>query len=102
MSWPRAIFRVCSVLVVLSGPAAYARSLVPVKLRCEYAANPLGIDEPRPRLSWQFKGSGRAQRQTAYEVTVAATADDLAAGRNLLWDSGKVASAQSTHVPYGG
>ncbi len=35
--------------------------VTPVRLRCEYLANPLGIDVPAPRLSWVLAGqqSGR-------------------------------------------
>ena len=25
----------------------------PTRLRCEYLDNPLGIEDPRPRLSWR-------------------------------------------------
>src|SRR5512139_3298634 len=40
-------------------------------LRCESLDDPLGVDTPRPRLSWAMEAAGRApaargQRQTAY------------------------------------
>ncbi len=69
-------------------------ALYPVSLRCEYKTNPLGIDAPTPRLFWALDAGGRRDaRQTEYQIV----ADDGA-----LWDSGKVASPQTTHVPYGG
>ncbi|TWT30390.1 Bacterial alpha-L-rhamnosidase [Posidoniimonas corsicana] len=71
-------------------------------LRCEYLVDPLGIDEPRPRLSWVQQSSRRGAAQTAYRVVVASSADRLAAGEADLWDSGRVASDQSTHVEYDG
>ena len=44
----------------------------------------------------------RGQRQTAYQVLAATTADLLAKGKGDLWDSGKVASGESVQVVYGG
>lgn len=72
------------------------------RLRCEYLDNPLGIDAPRPRLSWQMFSDRRGARQTAYRVVAAPSADDVAAEQNLLWDSGRVESDQSIHVAYAG
>jgi alpha-L-rhamnosidase len=70
--------------------------LTAVGLRCEYLTDPLGIDTPKPRLSWALESSDRNQVQTAYQIV----ASDANGG--VLWDSGKVASAQQLHVPYGG
>src|SRR5579872_5706216 len=42
-------------------------------LRCEYLINPLGIDEPTPRLSWTIQSDVRGWRQSAYEIAVART-----------------------------
>ncbi|MET9762286.1 alpha-L-rhamnosidase [Streptomyces sp. NPDC006372] len=63
----------------------------------EYARHPLGIDVPRPRLSWPLSG---ARTQSAYQVRVATTAARLADPD--VWDSGRVASAESALVPYAG
>jgi alpha-L-rhamnosidase len=73
------------------------------ELRCEYREDPQGIDETRPRLSWQLDADGaRGARQTAYRVLVASRADLLKKNTGDLWDSGKVASDQSVHVVYAG
>ncbi|MFI0352775.1 family 78 glycoside hydrolase catalytic domain [Actinomadura sp. 9N407] len=66
----------------------------------EYGEHPLGVDDPRPRLSWQLAASGREQSQSAYELRVASSPSKLATGD--VWNSGKVASAQSVLVPYAG
>ena len=66
-----------------------------VDLRCEYAANPIGINAQRPRLSWKLASERRGSRQTAYQILV--TMSDM-----LVWDSGRVESDQSIHIPYGG
>ncbi len=71
-------------------------------LRCEYADNPLGIDSTQPRLSWVLESTERAQRQSAYQVLVASSADRLKTGKADLWDSGKVTSDQSIQIAYGG
>ncbi len=72
------------------------------QLRCEYSENPLGIDASQPRLSWILEPGGRGQKQTAYQILVASSADELKNDRGDLWDSGKVASDQTTFVVYGG
>ncbi len=76
--------------------------LVPVRLRCEYAQNPLGVDMPNPRLFWQVESIARNQRQTAFQILVASSAEALADDRGDLWDSGKTISDATTHVRYQG
>jgi len=71
-------------------------------LTCEYQINPLGIDVLQPRLSWQMQCDQRGACQTAYQILVAASEASLASGRELLWDSGKVETDQSTQVVYHG
>ena len=72
------------------------------RLRCEYLADPLGIDETAPRLSWCLETPRRGARQLAYRIRVASTAEALAAGRADRWDSGRVESGETAHVVYGG
>jgi alpha-L-rhamnosidase len=67
----------------------------PTLLRCEYFVNPLGIDERRPRFSWQLDDDRRGARQTAYQVVVTCDGEPI-------WDSAKVESDQSVHVEYAG
>ncbi len=71
-------------------------------LRCEHLSSPLGIEARQPRLSWALESAVRGQRQSAYQVLVASSPAQLAAGQADLWDSGKVESDQSTYVPYAG
>ena len=71
-------------------------------LKCEYRVNPLGLDTPQPRLSWRLDSEERGQCQTAYQILAATNPNALAKGKGDLWDSGKVASADSIHVVYGG
>jgi alpha-L-rhamnosidase len=64
-------------------------------LRCEYQLNPLGIDSKEPRLSWKLASNQRGATQSAYQIQVSD-------GLGGLWDSGKVLSDQSLHIPYHG
>lgn len=71
-------------------------------LTCEYQTNPLGIDVLQPRLSWQMQSDRRGARQTAYQLLVASSEKSLESNADRLWDSGKVDSDLSIHVPYQG
>lgn len=76
--------------------------LAPVDLQCEYAADPLGIDVPAPRLFWKLAGTTRGEQQGAYQVVVATSERALARNTGVLWDSGKVVSDESIQIPYAG
>lgn len=70
----------------------------PTALRCEYQHNPVGLDEPRPRFSWQLRDSRRGACQTAYQILVSAAPTM----HSILWDSGRVPDSQNVHVEYQG
>ncbi len=91
--------------LILFALHAHASSIRPVDLRTEYRRDPLGIDETEPRLSWKLaaaKPGARNLRQTAYRILVSSSAALARSGRGDLWDTGRVASDQNTHVPYQG
>jgi hypothetical protein len=71
-------------------------------LRCEYLTNPFAIDARAPRLSWELKSHERGQHQTAYQVLVASTPENLAQDEGDLWDSGRLSSTESIHIEYAG
>jgi alpha-L-rhamnosidase len=70
-------------------------------LTAEHLTDPLGIDTGHPQLGWVITSSGRGVVQTAYQIQVAQSPAALQGG-SLVWDSGKVASARSFDVSYGG
>ena len=76
--------------------------LRPADLRCEYMANPLGVDIASPRLSWKFQSDIRGQKQTAYRILVAGSSKKLAKDIGDIWDTGKVNIDKSIHVAYNG
>jgi alpha-L-rhamnosidase len=74
-----------------------------VDLCVEYENAPENVD-PRtaPRFSWRVATDRRGARQLAYRVVVGRDAERVAAGEGGLWDTGRVESAASTGVVYGG
>ena len=100
--WNRSLAVVTLVVTAVITQALAAGGLWPTALRTEYGVNPLGIDEARPRLSWQVTSDQRGQRQTAYRLLVASSPQKLAAGQGDRWDSGRVASDETVNIPYAG
>ena len=93
--------------VIAVAPVLHAQpsAIRAADLRCEYLANPLGMDVAHPRLSWVIEAvhpSGRGLKQSAYRVLAASSEQALDTGAADLWDSGKVASDQSAQIEYGG
>ena len=85
--------------------AAPTGSVQPNRLTAEQLVEPEGLDTRHPRLSWRCTAASHARpgaRQAAYRIIVAASAADLAAQDNLLWDTGKVVSAENLLIPYRG
>ena len=75
------------------------------KLRCEYRALirwASTIRLPRLAVDQVMQSDRRGERQTAYRVLAASSREKLAAGQVDLWDSGKVASAETAHAVYSG
>ena len=100
---------ICLIVAAAAMPSLLAEplresglGLSPAELRCEYRANPLGIDVSRPRLSWIVTPAERDQRQTGYQVLVAGSEAILKLDKGDLWDSGQVKSDDTTAIVYGG
>ncbi|MGB6151545.1 MAG: family 78 glycoside hydrolase catalytic domain [Pricia sp.] len=72
------------------------------KVTVNYFENPIGLDDPHPRISWVMTADGRNKSQSAYEIEVGQSAQDLDKTYNLVWDTGKLISGQNTHVRYKG
>jgi alpha-L-rhamnosidase len=77
-------------------------AIMPVQLRCEYMINPMGIDMPDPRFYWQLSSSVNGELQTAYELIVSSNRKYLSRNRGDMLSSGKVTSAENTHIVYNG
>lgn len=72
-----------------------------VNLRCEYMDCPMGIDMPKPRLSWELYSNRRGVYQTGWQIKVALSTEDLLKDITL-WDSGKQISDKTVGIIYGG
>jgi alpha-L-rhamnosidase len=90
--------------VLLTASASYAnsRSVVVTDLTTESKTDPIGIDVDVPRLSWKAQHTVRGAVQTAYQIRAALSPADLNRGRDLLWDTDKRESEQSSFIPYEG
>ena len=96
-------------VLLLWGPASVSANglaaIEPQDLRCEALIDPQGIDVVKPRLNWALgaaNGSGRGLMQSAYQILVASSQEQLASGHSDVWDSGKVSSDQSINIHYDG
>ena len=76
--------------------------VTPTYLRCEYLRNPLAIDAEQPRLSWTLTSDQRSVKQTAYQILAAGSQAVLDQNQGDLWDSGRITSDRTAHVPYSG
>lgn len=85
----------CAAVLLAFASLASAAELTAYSLEAEARRDPAGIDITRPRLSWKLRSPGRSERQTAYQIRVAANQSDV-------WDSGRVNSDESAWIPYGG
>ncbi len=89
-----------SLLLVTS--AALRAELTATALKVDYKTNPIGIDNPKPKLSWIIQSDQKNTMQESYEIRTAHKKKDLERGRNLIWKSEKVATSKSVHVLYAG
>ena len=76
----------------LSAPRSGSTTVV--GLETDAAAEPLGIDDRAPRLSWQLESAQRAVLQASYRVLVATRPELLSGGRADVWDSGEISSGE--------
>jgi len=76
--------------------------LRPYGLTTEQRCEPLGLDEPRPRLSWKLASDRRGAAQTAYRITAAERSADLGDPARLVWDTGRRRSADGLLVAWDG
>lgn len=101
-----ACFWFLSLWLLTSFPLAiFARQsngVIAASLRCEYLVSPMAVEAREPRLGWTIESPARGAKQTAYQILVASGANELAANRGDLWDTGKVAGNQTIQVAYQG
>jgi hypothetical protein len=78
--------------------------IIATNLQCGSWQNPLGVDDPYPRLSWQLQTTAPgacARAQSPCQILVATSTNILAGDLADLWNSGEVVS-DSPNTVYGG
>lgn len=89
-------------LFTIFGFITAAQNVKVVNLRCEYKVNPLGIEAPRPKLSWELQSTQKNCKQTAFQVLVSDEATLLNKNIGNIWDSKIIKSMASIQLPYNG
>ncbi|RNC65863.1 alpha-L-rhamnosidase [Proteiniphilum sp. X52] len=90
------------VILLLSGYFLKgASSPLPVGLKTDHLENPIGIDNPNPRLTWRIEDNREGARQSAYRVIVGTDSLKVLNGEGGIWDSGKMNSDRQL-VTYAG
>ena len=93
-------FKTYAAIFLLALPTIGMAKVKVTHLTVNYLPNPLGIDE-QPMLSWQMQSDERGISQTAYQIQVATSKDNLTKGI-FLYDSGKINDSHSVQMPYDG
>jgi alpha-L-rhamnosidase len=92
----------CAITATPTPAYAASTSAKPSHLRCDALSQPLGLDTPRPLLSWQLEDSRWSAKQTAYQITVYSKLPSSATVKADVWDSGRISADTSAGVTYGG
>ena len=71
-------------------------------LRCEYAKEPLAVDEKTPRFSWETESGAVGVTQISYALAVTDDFGKISDRSRLLSRRGEKKSAESVAVPYEG
>lgn len=80
------------LFLFLIGFRGYSQ-IVFTNLKCEYLNNPIGIDEPHPRFTWQIKSEKQGICQKTYQLVVGTIPKEVSKGQGNIWNSGTVNSS---------
>jgi alpha-L-rhamnosidase len=67
-------------------------------LKCEHLIQPVGIDSPEPRFTWQMDSDKHGLKQISYKITVGTDSVKVASGKGNVWDSRKINTQHSLAV----
>lgn len=93
---------ITNVSFVGAKPTSEKLSASPVKLRCNYRKNPIGMEVQNPDFSWQIETSENNWLQSAYQIIVSSDPNLLTEKNCDVWNTGKVQSGESVSIPYEG
>ncbi|MDR1498601.1 MAG: glycoside hydrolase family 78 protein [Puniceicoccales bacterium] len=79
-------------------------ALLPQDISCEgiFEGDAVICADSKPRLGWVFADAGpdkRGQRQSAFQVLIASSGENLDVGKGDVWDSGKIFSDEQSAFP---
>ena len=74
---------------------------IPSDLKCDYLENPVGIDNPFPRLTWQIDDDSPGAIQSAFSILVGTDSLEVENGEGSMWHTKKIHSQQQL-VSYAG
>jgi alpha-L-rhamnosidase len=94
----------CALCSLFCMNLCYAEGNMPtiVGLTCEYATNPVGLDLQSPRLSWRIESKQRGILQTACQILVSGSLEELSRDKGDIWDSGRMNTDASSGISYKG
>ncbi|MCZ4223149.1 alpha-L-rhamnosidase [Pedobacter rhodius] len=96
---PILAFTILRLSIFFVNNAAFAAQ--PAELKCEYLVRPIGVDNPKPRLSWLMNDNRQGAFQQAYRISVGTDSVQLLNKTSIYWDSGKVRSSNNL-ITYNG
>lgn len=94
--------RFLSILAALLPLALWAANVEVVNLKAESMTDPLGLDNFKPRLSWQLTSAKQSVVQQRYQLLAATSPEKLDEQQADLWNTGWVASDVQLNIDYGG
>jgi alpha-L-rhamnosidase len=89
------------LLGAAAAPAFATAPFAPTNLVVDDVANPVGT-EAVPYFGWLDNNTNANEIQSAYEILVASSMNNINANDGDVWDSGEVASSRENHVVYTG
>ena len=72
----------CVFFVMSAASCAEETKTTVENLRCEYLTDPIGIDIPGPRLTWNLSSRTHGLRQTAYRIDLGTDSPAVASGES--------------------
>lgn len=91
----------CLILFILLGcnsDRGEKPSFTVVGLKTDYLDNPIGIDNPAPRLTWKMSDERKGTKQSAYRIVLGTDSMALVEDEKGTWDTGKVATDEQLIV----
>ncbi len=89
------------LLIILASFAAFAQLKVSAAL-CENKINPFGVALTNIHFSWEMNAKENDQVQTAYQIVLASSKENMESNKYDVWNSSMVRSSESHLVKYKG